>query len=388
MIISKRKLMTVLIMIMLLNIPYIRQTYNNVINLCIQIIIIFIYLSLNKKEKNNIERGIVFFSIGNIFSTIINFGFSTRLATAIVTSMEYILMFIVFKDVVKRHGMQYLIDIIFNFLKYMLIIVDIFIIFTRGNGYGGTGVLPYYLIGNKFAISYYHMLFIGIVYYRASLINKKNKVNIILILFSMFICKMVDCNTGLIGSFAVGGICLLANNNEMFAKLIQTPSFYIGFIIIINFLLIGTDALLNNEFVKRIVEDVLKRNMTLTGRLEMFELSWNAFLDRMWFGYGINSTYVEDVLGFGNAQNGILKILLDYGAVGFVLFIYVCIDSLKTKDRKISFIIAFLFGMGICSTVEINISGLFFLGLSIINASKYSEDYSNTFLNEKLYRRS
>lgn len=47
--------------------------------------------------------------------------------------------------------------------------------------------------------------------------------------------------------------------------------------------------------------------------------------------------------------------------------------------------VAFLYGMAVCCTVEINLSGMFFLGLAFVNSLK---SYNNSDLNRKdLYLR-
>ena len=103
----------------------------------------------------------------------------------------------------------------------------------------------------------------------------------------------------------------------------------------------------------------------------MYDITIEAVAKKPIFGYGINSTYVEDKLTFGNPQNGLLKMLLDYGIIGTAAFMALCYNSLKSnsKENKVDLkripLLAFLYGMMICSLVEINLAGIFYLGCAI-----------------------
>ena len=40
-----------------------------------------------------------------------------------------------------------------------------------------------------------------------------------------------------------------------------------------------------------------------------------------WMGYGYFSNIIEKILGFGNAQNGVLKIIIDSGIIGLIGYV-------------------------------------------------------------------
>ena len=90
------------------------------------------------------------------------------------------------------------------------------------------------------------------------------------------------------------------------------------------------------------------------------------------------------MLSFGNPQNGLLKILLDYGAVGLILFcgiIWKTFDLLSKSDlaNKDFGLVAFIYSMFFCSLIEINLDSLFFFFIALIFGC------ANSYLEKKKY---
>ena len=91
-------------------------------------------------------------------------------------------------------------------------------------------------------------------------------------------------------------------------------------------------------------------------------------------GYGYFNNAVSNVVSFtGNAQNGILKILVDSGAVGLIGYagsIYFGLKNNKEhNDRQLWPLYAFIYTMIAASLVEINLTHMIvFLTVSVIYA--------------------
>ena len=379
----KIKLSSIILIItylMIINIPYLSQRINNLITLFIEIFISVCLLSTREfkgqLKKNN---GIFLFAIIMMICTFINFQISTRFINAVVTGIEYLLLFLVVDTYCKKYGCQYVINSIWSIILFVIILVDVVAIVTSGRGIGNDGgVLSYFIIGNKFTVSYHQMFFLS-MYLAQNIYIKKEKLRrslfFILLLHSIAICYLIDCNTGIVGCLVIGIIYILSYKKDSICEFLSSPIVFITIFLGSSFLLIGTDFLINNHMFQNIISNVFHRNMTLTGRMRMFEISVVAISENLWWGYGINSTYVQDVLSWGNAQNGFLKMLLDYGVMGVISFIFVCLSAFNKKKcfwplKTISFpIMSFLYGMAICTMVEINIGGVLFLGLALYKSA-------------------
>ena len=83
---------------------------------------------------------------------------------------------------------------------------------------------------------------------------------------------------------------------------------------------------------------------------------------------------MEEILGFGNAQNGVLKIIVDSGIVGLIgyaLLVYRSMKSNENSSKEGWALTAFVYCMIIASIVEINLTDyLFFLTIAIIFSAK------------------
>lgn len=377
-----------LVYLMVLDIPYLSQTINNIIMLCCEALIIYELWNLKCLGKSIFEnKSILVYLCVVLIATIVNMGISTRLMTALVIGIEYVLLFVAMKALIMIRGTSRTLNGILKITVWIVLIVDLCVIGTRGKGIGGSSILPYYLIGNKFAVSYLHMFFLGIFLCKHAISRnfiRRIITNIIVTAFCAFICYMVDCNTGIVGCIVIGSLTFLIGRKKKVSDFLLRPATYLIIFCGLTFLLVGTQVLLNNVSFQNIISNVFNRGVTWTGRLEMFQLTLQAFYKQPIWGYGINSTYVQQILGWGNAQNGILKIMLDTGIMGiisFLIVVYSVFYKARKKENMIKIfpIVSFLYGMAVCSTVEINISGLYFWALALVYNVKESRKDKQTY---------
>lgn len=103
----------------------------------------------------------------------------------------------------------------------------------------------------------------------------------------------------------------------------------------------------------------------------MAEIIGNSLI----FGYGDATQIVAKVVGYGNAQNGILHIFVQYGLLGVLAFMYMCIKAISKVKRSgeksltIAYpILVYINIMIVCSLVEICFSYNFLFGIALLNA--------------------
>ena len=376
--VRSRKLIIACLCLMMITIPYISPTANNIKNLIIEGLISFWLLTRHIKTrvvKNN--RPIILFVFTMVFCTFINLFLSSRLVNALVTGYSYVLIFFVIDYFMIKKQRNIVLFQIFKVVFLFALVELVAIIASNGQGIGSNSVLKYYLLGNKFFVSYTHMFLLALLYELKGLTDSK-KIRILIYLFgsiySIIICHVVDCNTGIIGSVSIIVFCALMRIHKTIHFFLAKPIIFLLFFVGSTFLLVGTDIIISNPFFQEIFYKYSHTNAILTGRLEMFDIAISAIFLKPFWGYGINSTIVSDTLSWGNAQNGLLKNLLDYGLIGTFALLFLCYDSLKCSYIKKSNsgigMLGFLYSMALCSTVEINIGFLFFFGLALL---KYSQ---------------
>lgn len=371
---------------LLTSIPYISQTTNNLVNLALEILLVIWLLSRPIKRQVIYENAsIILFMAVSVICTYINVQAGTRTVNALVTGLKYVLLFIVTEQITIKNNYQYVANIFFTYFFVLAVIGDLCILFTGGKGVGSNGALTIYLVGSKFTLSYIHMFLLSLFLdqnYFIKNIKIRKWVFWVLFLYTLTLTRIISCATGTIGCLTIGIIVFFIRKRNKVCEFLSKPIVFVLIFIGSTFLLVGTDLLLNNKFFYDIFRTYSHTTKLLSGRLDMYYVAINAIYKRPAFGYGINSTIVEDVLTWGNAQNGLLKMLLDYGIIGTISFLAVCFHSFSSSnksDYRTSYpIMAFIYGMAICSMVEINLSAYFFLSLSLLWNSKIYTDKEPT----------
>lgn len=103
----------------------------------------------------------------------------------------------------------------------------------------------------------------------------------------------------------------------------------------------------------------------------MYRIAIQSISTNKVWGYGVNYDIVQQTLSFGNPQNGLLKILLDYGVIGFILFCGILwktfnLLSKANLQNKDFGLVAFVYSMLFCSLIEINLDSLFFFFIALV----------------------
>lgn len=378
------KIRTIIIAIaclMTITIPYLSQTTNNIKNLAIELLLTVWLLHHNTSKEIRIGNfPIILLWVVMVLCTLISLGLSSRLVNAVVTGYSYVSVFFILSLLAKRYGVKTIINDLFKVILLFALIEDAALFFTRGNGIGSTPYVKYYILGNKFFVSYTHLFLLALfLAHDSNFKNERTRKRVfwLLLLYSAFVCYRVNCNTGIAGCIAIGIMGLFIDRKSKVCVLLSKPAVFVGVFVGLSFLLVTTNVILGNAFFQQIFMDLSHTNKILTGRVEMYHIALAAVYNRPILGYGINSTIVSDTLTWGNAQNGLLKMMLDYGLIGTISFLIVCWNAFSHKEYDSEdalsaySIIAFLYAMAFCSMVEINISGYFFMALAILKSIQF-----------------
>ena len=364
--------------------PHLSQTMNNIVFLGVSVILLLsmFHRSVFKVTLKECIPVIIFWII-TVICTVKNLGMTSRTVNAIVTGMRYVVIFMVYCQLSIETTAQEVADTVFKILFAVTTIEDLTVLITAGHGIVNDGTLAYFLFGNKFGVSYLHLFTLALLLFHISMtkgFSARKPFFWVYWVYSIAMCLIADCNTGVIGCLVIGVMTFIAGKKDKFIKAIDSPLVYLLVFIGLTFLLVGTDVIVNNRFLATLLQKYSHTNKILTGRLDMYQIAIYAILQKPFLGYGINNTVVSDTLTWGNAQNGLLKILLDYGVIGTIAFLNVCRKSIyqrvKGNINEIVFpLLTFLYSMAVCSMVEINLSGYYFAGLALVNAVQATKYY-------------
>lgn len=168
-------------------------------------------------------------------------------------------------------------------------------------------------LGNKFSVAYIHLMFVFLI---VMLENRKRvrqyKVIFCTIFMSLF-CLYIECATVLI---TIWIFCLLYFMVPCIKRVLsKTPIFFIFFFIAAVFV-VWFDRIIALPPVQYIIVNILRRDVTLTGRSEVYSYIFPILDSHEWLGYGYGTSIFRDTTTwYGNAQNAFWDFVIRYGLV-------------------------------------------------------------------------
>ena len=351
--------------------PYLPYKAYQVLNVTV-VLGLFAYATSQQIGKKSIY--ILIYGIIIIVSTYVARGFGVEIVYGSLQTIFIYNIFIITQNAVRRYGSYGAIKILKKICLAYLCVTDALIIAGVSHVIDGEVV---YLCGNKFGVAYMHLIFLALQMSSNEFIHR-SKIRytlswILMCAGSGLICLMVDCTTGVVGSvFMMISMFTL----KRVQKLMIRPTAFLVFFIAVNFLIVGTRVFFSGSSISNLLIDIFNDDFTMLGRYRIYDKISMIISQKLFLGYGYNSSIVEEIVGFGNAQNGILHIWVQYGIFGALAFLLICVTAIKNIEIRLNTIFPILLMVYIfvvISTIEINFSNEFFLLLSLLYTPKTLE---------------
>lgn len=176
----------------------------------------------------------------------------------------------------------------------------------------------------KFFICYW------LAYYTKYYLTKKHSklglIVIILSIISILICKSA---TTLVGAFIIGIYFVLAKFIDKI-KFVNVISYSISFVVAY----IGIIFFQIQKYFSFIIENILKKDVTLTRRTEVWKRFFQLIKNKPIWGYGILST--DDsikIIKVAHAHNQILQVYFQGGIFAVIIFLIILFITLKELHK-------------------------------------------------------
>lgn len=232
------------------------------------------------------------------------------------------------------------------------------------------GALTDYSFGNKFTLGYYHLYLCALFFLlHPRLNNIKHSLILSLFILLMILSGIITrCSTMVLGALIFMFFSLFVSDamRNFFASakavVISVLVFDIGFFLFATWVL-------QHDFVQYFVQEILNRDITLTGRLPIYMDIQEAFLESPWIGLGYGNSIVVSKFYTDayDSQNGLVELFIQIGIIGVVVFLLLLYTASKTFEKnKISKFpfVAFIYAIIGISTVEIPFKHTFIFFLS------------------------
>lgn len=227
-------------------------------------------------------------------------------------------------------------------------------------------IAEYYLLGNKFQVSYTHLFMIGFYAISYTDYHKISIKVILLAVFTIAVARFTECSTMVVGGVLF--IVLYVSWNRLQFLLQKEITVFIV-ILVACFLLLVNSALLTIPEIQHIIVDVLNEDLSLTGRMDAY-IKIVPMLSNHWllgFGLDKNMSVSFSNLGIANAQNGLIDSVVSFGIVGTSLMLMMLMSAIKlgkNRSHKTFFIIIYI--LIILSTVETTMNLKFYTVMSFL----------------------
>lgn len=326
-----------------------------------------------QKKKDIILNSIVLlFMLEILYSSHINSNYSTsRFYASLQFAAGVAETFFVFEYVQYISRIDLTKKIIYYWTLFYCTLSDLLFIINPSV----YGTADGFLIGNKFQISYLHIMLLVFWKMRNEKMSK-NKKNIALlhIIWAASVSLYTGCSTALIGLFIVCVIWLLKG---ILSTILNRWEIAIAVLAVCDSLLLVNAAVLSNKYVSYFIQNILGKDATLTGRLRIYSVIQNAVIQNIWFGQGFENNHSATMKAAmaANAQNGILDCMISYGLVGVILLGLIVIFSFIRGKQKSDFEqYAMAYTFIAISMVEITLNREFIFFVVMIAACwKYGE---------------
>lgn len=366
------------------------EDYNKLKYLIVLVVGIFLVFNiktfLNKKYMT-INIVLLLYLAVTLFSSFINrHNVHERnvFLVAILYSLVLIEVFMLFEYFSINNRTAKLISILYYLTLFYVILTD-FLLIIKPHLYIEKGM--YYLIGNKFAVSYLHLQLIVLYIQKVKLINKNTfNRSIIVMLYSLLtliICFKVDCSTGIIGLVVLLSVVIFSGLNKTIFKKPQT--ILITLLVFCSILLVFP-MILKTKFISHIIVDFLGEDLTLSFRMIIYDKVPKLLSKVFMFGTGLGSSFevMTKYMHAPNTQNGMLECILEQGVIAtflllvLIFFVFKHIEKSKGNISAISMIYVY----AVLASVEITLNQSFIIWLAIAmvcSDAKIFENKNNRF---------
>lgn len=328
-----------------------------------------------QNEYKKINRWLLMYLIMVLISSYINKNSVKErnvFLVAIVFILTIIEIYYLFEYFAILNRTQELINTLYYLLLFYCLVTDIVMILFP-TLYIQKGM--YYLTGNKFEISYLHLQLL-VMFLQKEKCNRKwlkfgksDLKFLALVVISLFACVKAQCSTGTIGVIllVIFYYCMARKN-----KVLKKPIVFLSILFISVTVLMVFSGIVRFEPIRYIVEDVFHRDITLTGRLIIYESIEKVFSGHILFGYGMGSSFeiVMKMIGAPNTQNGVLEIILQQGILSLILLLILLWKILQFiyQKKEINYALIILYIYIIFASVEItlDVSFLSWLVLALV----------------------
>lgn len=328
------------------------------------LILVFAFLVKRLKRKDIFNYSLLFVS-AVIISAMWNYFYSgSYTIKAMLDSFLYALTFYDFCTIflyANRYGKEKRMacDLYKMNLVYCLLTISSVLI----AGVNNNSNVAIYIFGNKFTSSYLFISCLALYGLTHDMKLKKHKRNFFAFVFlTVGFSLYVGCATAVVSLIAAIVFFFVQKKSE--SNLAQNPMIVVCSLVGTAVMPFMIDFVLKNKIVNYIIFDLFQRGYTVYGRFDIYNnYLFDLLKNKFWLGYGYSNGIMLKTTGvFGNAQNGMLEQMMNFGFVGIVIILITVAFALR-KKKELSYMTILLYAMILAAIFEVTINWSFWLAI-------------------------
>ena len=226
---------------------------------------------------------------------------------------------------------------------------DVLMVLLPG-GFYGDGLSKNFLLGNKFNVAYDHMVFLIVFCMLYTAFKKNSGAVAALFLLTCIICYYINCRTSLIG---MAVLLLVFMAPKKILDRLGTSRVIQG-IMVFCALFIFFTRIVHIPALRYLITEVLGRDITLTGRLPIYDILPRIIRKRPWLGYGDSAGIISQYTGAYDAQNGFFELVVSNGYPSAILYVLLVSRLVRKPDARYArFLLGGMYAFIIMSMVEV-----------------------------------
>lgn len=333
------------------------------------LILLYILLAIQSKNINiRINSNKIYFCFLIVYAILViyssyinrkNYIFTNTLYNSIVYSISLVLILSAMHYIVQAGLTRQLVISFWKLMLFFCLLNDILFVVRFHSAIASQN----YLLGGKFDVAYAHIELI--CFYYTYLKISKEKMNfhsyfitIILTLYSIIICYLVNCMTGVTGT-VVAAIAMFL----LPARLLIQPLVWLLTLLASSSFSLFYENLLGVPWIRFLIINILHRSETLTGRTFIYAKLPLILYNHWTWGYGYGTSYevCENTISMPNSQNGITECILEQGAIATCLLIIILtiafyISKKGNNWKYLHGLLAGIYAYTILTSIEITLS--------------------------------
>lgn len=208
------------------------------------------------------------------------------------------------------------------------------------------------------------------IYY--SMTKKLRFLQIAVLLASLVSLLIVDSKTSILGIIAIFGFSFLRSERMRKIVIVLEASCFF----LLQYFFVFALSISSNKLVSFFIEDILEKDLTFSGRTEIWFNDLMTFLDSPIYGYGYQtSEWLEVYINAISPHNYVFAVLLRGGILLLsceIIILIVCIrKTLLSKNKASSLLLFSVWTLLIMSVMEAYSLYLYFYVYVILFLSKY-----------------